>query len=236
VYQSNTLIQANYSLRLNEKRLILCAIAELKKVDFSTSKVLVTVGEFKKIFDIKGQSVFENVAETVHRLVRAEPFTVKKSKSDWTEYNWLVSARYEKGAGQFTLDFNPDVIPFLKELSGYVCFSLDEISKFKSSYAIRLFELALQWQKVGAFIEPLEVLKNKIGADKKYVDVSKFISKVLRPAVQEVNKHSKIEISFTTKRTNRKISHFNFRIKTQKQIEKKKGRAELKKLIDAVKC
>ncbi len=63
---------------------------------------------------------------------------------------WVSKIAYVDSAGIVELTFAPDVIPLITQLEkSFTAYELKQISSLTSKYAIRLYELLIQWRSVG---------------------------------------------------------------------------------------
>lgn len=98
------------------------------------------------------------------------------------------------------------------------CFTRYRLSKtaqLTSVYAIRLYEMMVQWQstKVVPMLD-LEVLRERLDIQPdEYPRVFDFKKRVLDPAITQINDHTDITVSYEQHKTGRAITGFTFKLK-----------------------
>ncbi len=108
--------------------------------------------------------------------------------------------------------FNPEI---------YARINLGIQRKFTSGYALALYENCLRFRKVGSTgWLPLELLRKLLGIEDNsyYSDFRRLNSKVIKPAVQQVNKTSDIYLEAETKAEKRRITAIRFAVKESPQL------------------
>jgi len=103
------------------------------------------------------------------------------------------------------------MLPYLCELKGqFTRYKLEHIGKMTSLYAIRLYELLMQWKTTG--IREIEIawLKNKFQIEDKYKSIKDLKKYVINPAVKDINNHSNYSVEWTQRKTGRRVTHLIF--------------------------
>ena len=97
-----------------------------------------------------------------------------------------------------------------------------------SGYAIRLYELLIKWRSIGKTpLFELQSFRQQLGVElNQYKTMSNFKSRVLDPAIKQINEHTDITIKYEQHKQGRIITGFTFKfvvkVKTQKIIESKR--------------
>jgi plasmid replication initiation protein len=79
-----------------------------------------------------------------------------------------------------------------------------------SIYAIRLYELLMQWQETGKREIELDWLKTQFDIADQYQNMCDFKKRVLDPAVKDINDHSNLKVSWTQRKSGRRVTHLTF--------------------------
>ena len=115
--------------------------------------------------------------------------------------------------------------PYLLELkSNFKVYELQYVLNMNSEYAIRIYEMLKQYEKIGSRIfivkDLQEILHVPVSYKKKYID---FRIKVLDISVREINKHSDLIVSYTPVKMGRSVHSINFTIEKNRNniLEKK---------------
>jgi|688.fasta_scaffold206900_2 plasmid replication initiation protein len=226
VVKDNQLIQASYRLSLMEQRIILCCIS---KID-STKKLTEDDGFTISVTDLQMMmtdnrnlsSLYDDVKSAVERLWNREI----KLDEHGSALRWVVQKNmYQEDEGKVTLHFSSKIIPYLSQLKeNFTQYRLEWVATFKSSHSIRIYELLMQhdWKKNGKREVELDWLKNILQVSDKYSRTNNFIQRVLTPCITEINNCSNLYVTYSVKKTGRKITHiqFDFKRKSKEVITK----------------
>jgi plasmid replication initiation protein len=126
--------------------------------------------------------------------------------------------------------FAPLLLPYLSELQGqFTFYLLENISAMNSIHAIRLYELLMQWKTTGNREIEIDWLKKQFELKDKYNSIKDLKKYVIDPAVKDINTHSNYQVSWTQRKTGRKVTHLTF------EFSEKKPPAPLKKVASKTK-
>jgi hypothetical protein len=78
---------------------------------------------------------------------------------------------------------------------GWVKIMLGNIAPLKGSYAIRIYEMAKQWERKGSFRISLAEFNEKVGSP--YTEMRRTRERVIGPAILEINEKTDISIGVT---------------------------------------
>jgi plasmid replication initiation protein len=87
---------------------------------------------------------------------------------------------------------------------------LKEISSLRSSYSIRLYELIKQFEQTGNRTISLEKFRDFFQLGEKYNEFKHLRARVIKPAINELNKKSPLTISVDLERRLRKVIALQF--------------------------
>ncbi|MBP8020273.1 MAG: replication initiation protein [Agitococcus sp.] len=239
IVKSNHLIEASYYLTLNEQRVILLAIAQIYRKEGiqMTDLFRVCARDFAKQFDLKLDGVYQELIKVTDKLYersiiinQPDPNNPKLKK---TKTRWISSISYMPDDGVLLLSFAQAVIPYLTLLQKeFTQYKLAFVSQMSSIYAIRLYELLKQWGNIGKREVSLEWLKKQFEIDNKYDTLFNFKTRVLEPALTQINAHSDLQVSYTQRKTGRVVTHFTF-VFSLKAAIKPKGSIKKKRPVGA---
>ena len=219
ICKSNRIIEAGYKLSLNEQRVILACIAQvnsteqlLKKDEFELS-----AKDFAKLFDIsedRAYSELQNIAKTLYqRSVTIDNPDPKRPKLKKIETRWISSIGYIPEEGKIFLCFAQKMLPYLSELKGqFTKYELKHIGNMTSIYAIRLYELLMQWKTTGKREIEIDWLKKQFEIEEKYAAMKDFKKYVIDPAIKDINTHSNFTVSWTQRKTGRRVTHLTLNL------------------------
>lgn len=223
VTKDNDLIGASYSLGLAEQRLIFLAIIEAREqnVFINAGKSLrIYAKSYEKQFSVEKHTSYEAMKRAVNGLYEAGFSYVKideaSGKPITYKSRWVEKIGYADDLGCVELTFASDVIPLITRLDGcYTEYELMQVSSLQSEYAIRLYELMMQWKTVGKVPKiELQDLRNKLGVKpEQYQTMCNFKAKVLDHAIKQINDHTDITADYDQHKTGRKVTAFTFKFK-----------------------
>jgi hypothetical protein len=129
--------------------------------------------------------------------------------------------------GRVCLRFNKDMLPYLTELSTqFTKYRLKAVAKMDSAYAIRLYELLMQWQGVGKREVSLDWLRDTFQLGDKYPAMKDLKKWVIEPAVSQINEHSDLSASYTQRKTGRNVTHLTFTFAPKEESRPPQAAAE----------
>ena len=147
-------------------------------------------------------------------------------KEDKIKTRWLSSVTYPKGGGSIYIQFAQKIVPFITRLEKeFTPYRLDKVANMSSIYAIRLYELLIQWDSIGQREIELEWLKKTLMVEKEYDRLDNFKKRVLDVALSQINEFSDLTASYTQRKTGRIVTHFIF-IFAQKTSSKQETKQE----------
>ena len=227
VVKDNRLIQASYTLGLVEQRLILLAIVGSRNlVETITAETILTVRaeDYAKHFGVERQAGYMALADAVetlfNRRATVDVYDKQKNKMRPMTVRWVTAMQYEENSGCVSLRFGHEVIPLITKLEEqFTSYELQQIAGLKSAYAIRLYELLMQWKaskKTPLF--DLQEFRRQLGlADNEYSIMGDFKKRVLEPSIAQINKHTDIIADYEQHKAGRTITGFSFTFTQKKQ-------------------
>jgi plasmid replication initiation protein len=232
IVKSNRIVEASYRLTLNEQRIILysiCRAREEQKGLFPDLPVTITAETFAKQFPgIDKSNVYLQLKDAMNALY-ARSVTIHDTDPATglprvKETRWLSEKAYIDGAGHVQVVFTPAVIQHITRLEAeFTSYQLEKVSKMTSASAIRIYEMLTQYRTVGTREFNLQWLRNALQIDaNEYKLTGDFKKWVLDAAVKQINDHSDLKVSYTSKKTSRAITDFVFKIKDQNAPTKPK--------------
>lgn len=224
VTKDNSLIGASYSLGVVEQRLIFLAIIEARE-----QKTLIEAGgllrvyalSYAKQFDVEKHTSYEAMKRAVEGLYEAgfaySKLDERSGKIGHYKSRWVDKIGYIDDLGCVELVFASDVIPLITRLEArYTEYELKQVVGLQSEYAIRLYELIIQWRSVGKTnLILLAELREKLGLVNEYKRIEAFKRRVLDLAVKQINKHTDITVEYEQHKQGRVITGFTFRFKVK---------------------
>ena len=107
-------------------------------------------------------------------------------------------------------------MPLITQLEKhFTSYQLEQVKDLSSIYAIRLYELMMQWRSSGKTQQiPIDELRYKLGIEPdQYKQMVNFKTKVLDFAIDQINEHTDIKASYEQHKEGRSITGFTFTFK-----------------------
>ena len=219
--QHNNLVQAKYSMTLQQKRVMIWLVSRIKPTDEDFKEHILSVKELIEVCQLSGESAYKQLKDITFSLIEKgiRIIDITNPKEDIeTQISWLSSAKYRYG--RVTLTFSPELKPYLLLLKEkFTAVNMIDMMQFKSVHAIRIYELLKQYENIGERILDIEEIKECCGVKdklRKYADFEKYL---LLIAQREINEKSDIHIEFERIKPFRKIEGIKFIITKNKAYE-----------------
>lgn len=221
VVKSNKLVQALQTLTLNEARLLQIAIVDARETGqgLSTDEPLeLNAVRYARAFNVSADAAYLALSEAEDSLFKRQ-FTITNEDGTLTKSRWIQDANYRKGEGRILVTLTRVVIEHITKIDGFeqyfTSYHLKKTADFKSVYAVRLYELLMQWKSVGKTpAYELERLRGQLGIGvNEYTRMEAFKRRVLDIAVDQINEHSDLIIKYEQHKRGRSISGFSFNFK-----------------------
>tara|TARA_R110001606_G_scaffold199660_1_gene347421 strand:+ start:4319 stop:5266 length:948 start_codon:yes stop_codon:yes gene_type:complete len=230
VVKDNALIQASYTLDLVEQRLMLLAIMEARETGKGIapdSLLQIHAHSYAEHFDVNKETAYAVMKDAskglFDRYVTYHDKNPKTGKDRSFHCRWVDKIGYEKDTGIVYLRFTHDVVPLITRLEQqFTSYDIEQISSLNSTYAIRLYELLIQWRSVGKTpLFDLQQFRQQLGVEPmQYKTMSNFKKYVLDFAVQQVNEHTDITVKYDQHKQGRIITGFTFNFKVKAKSKK----------------
>ena len=224
VVKSNKLVQALQTLSLTETRLLQLAIVDARETGqgLSTDEPLeLNATRYAQAFNVSPDAAYLALIEAEDSLFKRK-FTMTNEDGTLTKSRWIQDANYRKGEGRILVTLTRVVIEHVTKIDGFeqyfTSYHLKKTSDFKSVYAVRLYELLMQWKSVGKTpIFELNKFRNQLGIGvNEYTRMEAFKRRVLDIAIDQMNEFSDITVKYEQHKKGRSISGFSFTFKQKK--------------------
>jgi plasmid replication initiation protein len=248
VVKSNHIIEASYRLSIAEQRVILSAISQVRRDRPISDEVLysVTATEIAQLCGTDSKTAYRDLRAAAERLqtrrvtLNLEPdgITIRSKRRRSTV--WVQTVDYIDQEGRIEMRFGKDILPYLTGLQReFTQYALSDVAKMTSAYGIRLYELLAQWPE-GHRVVALDDLRCWLQLEDRYPSIKDLKRRVLDPAVEQINEHSPVMLTWSQRKTGRKITHlmFDYALKKQaktanRNTDEAKAKHKAGKLTDA---
>ena len=229
VVKDNALIQASYTLDLAEQRLILLAIIEARNSGQGISHdslLKIHASSYAEQFGVNDKTAYTVVKDAskglFDRYVTYHDKNPKNGKDRSFNCRWVDKIGVEPDSGIVYMRFTSDVVPLITRLeSHFTSYEIEKVANLSSSYAIRLYELIIQWRDNGVTQRyKIDDLRQKLGVKPdQYKKMSNFKMRVLDLAIDQINTHTDITVKAEQHKTGRTITAMSFTFKQKKAAE-----------------
>ena len=194
---------------LTEYRFFCLYLSKLNAQNLENRTVLISIKEFEELFKVKfNTTIFTN---KIYQILKRS--VIIKSNDEKIKIINLYSnfAWYENMHAYLEVTCNYDVVPYLFELKNYyTSYMLLNIAKLNSISKIRLYEIGKQHINNEKIKIELTNLQDIMCCG---ISVFKdFNQKTLKPAINDINKYTDINISYKKILTCRRVSAIEFTI------------------------
>jgi plasmid replication initiation protein len=211
VTKSNMLIEANYKLGAVEQKIILCLASNIQPSDADFKTYTLSIKEFNGLLGLKGNHKYTELRKITKELMQ-KVFQVRINKKV-IQVAWLSYVAYNESEGTIDMRFDPFLRPYLLELKReFTSYKLENIVKLKSTYAIRIYELLKQYEKLKERTFPVKELRKILGVEDIYPAYGNFKQRVLVPAQKELQKKTDIHFEIEEIKLDRKVEKVKFTI------------------------
>lgn len=224
VVKSNKLVQALQTLTLSETRLLQLAIVDARETGQGLSAeepLELNASRYATAFNVSPDAAYLALVEAEDSLFKRQ-FTITNEDGTLTKSRWIQDANYRKGEGRILVTLTRVVIEHVTKIDGFeqyfTSYHLKKTADFKSVYAVRLYELLMQWKSLGKTpIYELNKFRSQLGIGvNEYDRMEAFKRRVLDIAIKQINELSDITVKYEQHKKGRAISGFSFAFKQKK--------------------
>ena len=241
VVKSNRLIEASYRLSLAEQRVVLLAIVEARRTQTGLSEadeLEIRAVDYAEMFDVPKNKAYEQTREASQTLFQRYVILYgtdpKTGKEDKLTVRWVSSVRYVDGSGTLYLQFAQKIVPYITRLEKeFTRYKLEKVANMSSPYAIRLYELLIQWGSVGYREIELEQLRKILMVVDEYKAIKDFKKRVIDVALSQINEFSDLTASYTQRKTGRVVTHLIFRFSQKEEPKPESEKTAVKQKTTA---
>lgn len=219
VTKANHLIQASYSMTLQEKKLVLAALSCCDSRNEPKKTVSISASNFAEVTGMDLKHAHTELYKAADKLFDR---SIKVSDPDQTEeFRWIQSKiKKHKGEGLITLTWSDPILKYISQLkTQFTSYRLGSVGRLQSVYSIRLYELLMQFSKTGDRVISVSDFRDLLELEDKYKQFKDLNKWVIKPAVRELNQRSDLEITYETISEGRKVRALSFTFKPAQQLK-----------------
>jgi plasmid replication initiation protein len=224
IFQHNNLVEARYHLTLQEKRIILWLISQIRPDDKNFKRHSLSVQEFTNLLELNGSVKYTELRKITKGLMQKVLEIIDPDKNTSTFVNWINYSKYFHNEGVIEFSFSEEMKPFLLHLkSQFTSIEVTDLLQFKSIHAIRIYELLKQYKDIGERTLGIDEIKKCCGVTGKFKNYPDFERYLLLIAQKEITNKSDIHFEFERIKRGRKIVSIKFIISKNKDYELRKN-------------
>jgi plasmid replication initiation protein len=215
ITKSNYLVEASYSLTLQEQRLILACLSRIDSRYGISKEVSILASDYAEMMRIDIKNAYRELYNSTEKLYERSIIVSHLEKTE--EFRWIQKkALYHKGEGRVTFTWSDEVLIYISQLKRrFTTYRLNDVAGLNSSYAIRLYELLMQFNATKERKIRLIDFKLLFNLGDKYTLFRDLNKRVIKPAVREINRSSNLIVNYSTIKKGRNVAalRFDFREK-----------------------
>ena len=212
IKMSNKLACAKYAMNVSEQKLFLYAVRNIDQTAKKFPESKFEIKDFADYADLDVIRLYKDIDKMTTSLMQIIIYIEDEYKNNkWIKHNLTKTCKYNNGV--ITFKFNDDMKPLLLGLQKCYFKQAPEIMGFSSWYSFRLYDLlkSQAFKKEEILIE-LDWLRTILDIENKYSSFKDLRVRVIEPAIEEINEHSDIKVSYNTKTEGRKVVALTFKI------------------------
>jgi len=240
VRKSNILVEGRYRFNLNEQKVLLLLLAQLKPTDTEFKPYRVSWADLKQVTSGK-----VNTVKKVHAVCEAlknKTVFIRDGKKEMG-FGFLSGWTVEQGKYiEFRID--PCMTKMLLDLlsdGNFTLYDLECVLSLNSSYSIRIYEILKShyWKKqpVTVSLDSLKFALDISKNNKTYSDFGSFRRAILDKARNDLKQHTDITFTYTTIKDGRRITALLITVrenkKFQRTVQGKSDADQIKKTLKA---
>jgi len=219
ITKSNHLVEASYSLTLQEQRLILSCLAKIDSRHEAPKEVTLSAQEYADTMGLDVKNSYRELKKAADKLYSRN--IVLKNDEKIEEFRWIQrKLTYAKGAAKITLVWSDEVLRYISQLKRrFTSYRLADVARLNTSYAIRLYELLMQFNSTKQRSITVKDFRSYLLLTEKYPLFRELNRRVIKPALKEINAYSNLDVSCYTEKQGKTIVALIFDFQEKKQAQ-----------------
>ena len=220
IVHANELIEASYSLSVNEMRVIALACTKYDSRKSNFGEIEINVSEFAELFSLKNKRIYGDLRDAVRGLMRKPIKLHDQENNEIVELAWITKNRYSarESGSYISMKFSPEIEPYLFELKDrFTKINFEYAAKLNTPFSFRLYqwlkksenmrknkngsavivEIGINWMKE----------RSQFGNYKKWGDIK---DRVILPAIEQINSKTDIYVVWEGVKKGRSVHAVKF--------------------------
>lgn len=228
VRYKNALNRASHLLDVIEQRIILTAIAKVPAGEVTDDELYSVSASDLVELGSNQTKVYGQMKDAVKTLFnRYLTLTVEDGENLRTRYlRWVQTVDYADQESRIYLRFSRDLLPFISDIQReFTRFNLLDLKGIRSSYAVRLYSMLMQYQSTGKLVIKVDDLRERLELGDKFSRYTHLKAKVVELAVKQINEgeRTQIKVSYKEKKVGRRVDTLIFTFKMKNAVINKDG-------------
>lgn len=226
ITMSNALTRASHGLTLAEKRIVMMAVSKLDSARSANAQKLttkITAAEYAELAECTLEAAYQALYSAANNLYNRsitffEPSFKRGSKQigdkgTVTRMRWVGRATYQDKEGWVELAWWHEIVPHLMGIKAqFTSYQLKQATALRSIYSWKLLELLMRFESTGVAEYTIEDFCQSMDAtEKQKSDFAKIRTKMIEPAVKELEEKDNWEIEVEYKKAGRKVKAIRFK-------------------------
>jgi plasmid replication initiation protein len=218
VVQDNDLINTPYVLSLNEKRLMMLVIAKInpnrmpKKDEVFTATV--TIQEWRHHFGTTSKALYSQLYSACEALVDRPALRIPTGGDKPALAPWVSYAEPDKEEQSIEVQIVYNLLLFLKGFAEqFTQYDIANVRDMRSFYSVRIYELLMQYKKVGKRVFKLDDFRALIDPANKYHRWPDLRRYVIDRALKEINAETNLNVAWRQTNPGTKVTNIEFSIR-----------------------
>ena len=216
VKANNLITKSRYSLSLQQQKVLLFLISQIKPEDDYNTIYELKISDFSTVCGYVEDSgyYYQSIKDDIKKL-RDLSFWIEVDKDKEILLSWLNMVELNKNSGTIRISFHYSVSPYLFALrEQYTQYNLYNVLCLTHKYSIRLYEYLSSMRYKGIFEVSIDELRKRIDAEN-YSVFGNFNLRVLKPSIDDINDYTNLNIEYKFRKTGKAVSHIIFKFREE---------------------
>lgn len=207
--------QPELELTLNQKRLLMLLVSRINKDDQSFRYEEVSLRDYCDLFGIvyDGGSNKKEIRKSLLDIAK-KVFILPLDEKGRREqlFRWVDDMKIDYTKGVISIKLSECLRPYYIELkNNFMVYQLGYTTSFQSKYSYTLYELCKSKAGLKTFYLPIGEALLKI-AYNKYTVYADFMRRVVKPAIEEINKYTDTKVTCKPQKTGNRVTALMFHV------------------------
>lgn len=224
IYKSNDIIEASYSLTINEQRLLLACISQVNSAEKIEDSYVISVEQARDLFYSESQrnNAYRDLKRACENLYERKIKMQGENGKRTRLTRWVSTVDFDDSEQTATLYFHDQIKPYISQLkTNFTKYRLKHITQLTSVYAIRLYEMIVSWYSQNQLYKEYKIddFKELLQIDDKYKQLCDLKTRVIKPAVEQINKLTDFDLEISFRKVGRSFKYIQLRFNRKPEFE-----------------